>query len=896
MAIIGASTRQESVGHAVFKNAIDNGYKGKVFPVNIKGETLLGQQVYPSIGSLPQKVDLAVIVVKAPVVPQIVKECGEAGVGGLVIISAGFKEAGNAGERMVDEILAYSQKYGMRIVGPNCLGFINPTLGVNVTFANHMALNGKIAFISQSGAICSSILDWAKEQNVGFSHFVSIGSMIDIGFADMIDYFGMDPSTSSILIYMESITNARRFMSAARAFSRAKPIVILKSGRSEQGTAAAMSHTGSLAGNDAAFDAAFKRAGCIRVDTISQLFDCAQSLSMQPRPKGNRLAIVTNAGGPGVLATDYLISRGGQLAELSDEAISKVSKALSPYWSHGNPVDVLGDASPEQYHAAIQACLECKHVDGVLTVLTAQSMTDAVGTAECLARLGKASHGKPLLACWMGESDVREARSILEKNKIPEYRFPENAVDVFLNMYQYTRNLELLYETPPEAPAEFHPRRDIAWHAIRTALMEGRKYMLENESKGVLACYELPVGEVKVAKTAKEAVKFAKLIGYPIVMKIVSPDALHKTDVDGVRLSISSANEAEAAFNEIIASVKKYKPDATIVGVLVEKMLKKRYELLLGAKKDPIFGPIILFGHGGIAVEVNKDTNTGLPPLNMALAKRIIQGTRIYKQLKGFRGTPSVDLDDLAFQLQKFAYIMMDFPEVSGIDVNPYLVDETGGVIVDARILLEDYRPRPKGNPYQHLVISPYPEKYVKLIHIQDYRPVLLRPIRPEDEPMEAAMFAGLSDQSVCLRFLGYRPRVTHDFLSRLTHIDYDREMAIIAEIQDVDSGQKEMAGVVRIIADCWGDKAEFAIIVADKFQGQSLGSRMVDYSLEVARDKGIRIVHAFTLRDNTCMIQMLKNRGFSLTLEEDAFCAELDLEHAMPFATQLPFQPMTNY
>ena len=528
---------------------------------------------------------------------------------------------------------------------------------------------------------------------------------------------------------------------------------------------------------------------------------------------------MTNAGGPGVLCTDYLTTCGGQLAELPDSAIARINEALSPYWSHANPVDVLGDATSKQYRAAIEACLASQNVDGVLVVLTVQTITDAAGTARELVEIGSKSHNKPILACFMGEADVREARKVLEKGKIPNYLFPEDAVDVFLHMWQYSRNLDLLYETPLEAPTTVFPRRDAAWHIIRTALLEGRKYLLENEAKEVLSCYELPVGKVKVATSAHEAADSSAQIGYPVVMKIVSPDALHKTDVNGVRLGISNRVEAEQAYTQIVDSVKKLKPEAHIVGVLVEKMLEKRYELFLGAKKDPIFGPMILFGQGGVEVEVVKDICGGLPPLNIALAKRIIEGTRIYNQLKGFRGIPGIDLNDLAFELQKFAYIVMDFPEVSEIDVNPYLVDERGGVIVDARILLEDYHPRVKGKPYQHLVISPYPKKYVTRAQCKDGREVLLRPIRPEDEPLEAEMFAGLSDQSLYFRFLGYKPQVTHEFLSRLNHIDYDREMAIIAE--EKEGGRMKMVGVVRIITDAWGEDAEFAILIADNWQGQ---------------------------------------------------------------------------
>ncbi len=891
IALIGASTKENSVGNSILKNLIDAEFKGELYPVNPKAKEVLGLPAFDSIKNTPGPVDLAVIVLPSKFVPKVVEECGESGVGGLLIISAGFKEAGEEGEKMVEQVLATSRRYGMRIVGPNCLGIINPKLGMNATFANRMALPGNIAFISQSGALCSSILDWACEQNVGFSHFVSIGSMIDIGFAELIDYFGSDHETSSILVYMESLTEARKFMSAARAFARSKPIIILKAGKSQDGGKAAMSHTGTLAGNDAAFDAAFQRAGCIRVETISQLFNCAQALAMQPRPQGNRLAIVTNAGGPGVLATDYLTTRGGELAPLSEETMAKLNEALPPTWSHGNPVDVIGDATATEYRKALEACLADENVDGVLTILTTQTVTDPEGTAKALVELGKKTR-KPVLAAWMGERDVWEAREILEKGKIPNYRYPESAVDVFLQMWQYTRNLELLYETPPEAPKRFVPQRDAAWHIIRTALTEKRDYLLENEAKELLGCYDMPVGGNMVAKTTQEAGEFAEKTGFPVVLKIISPDALHKTDVGGVKLNISSKAEAEAAFDEIIASLKKHKPNARIQGVLIEKMVKKRFELLIGAMRDPIFGPLIVFGQGGVAVEVIRDTNFGLPPLNIALARHLIRGTRIYQLLKGFRGIPGVDLDDLAFQLVKFAYILMDFPEIREMDINPYFCDETGGVVLDARILLDQYQPRRKGHPYQHLVISPYPEKYAKRIPLNDGREVLLRPIRPEDEPIEAEMLKTLSDQSLYFRFFGYVPKVTHEFLTRMTHIDYDREMALIALLEEGD--KKQMIGVVRIISDAWGESAEFAILVADPWQGMGLGSRMTDYMLEIARDKGIKKIYASVLRANSNMIRMFKDRGFDLKSEDEGiYSAELDLEHAIPFSTELPFQPV---
>ncbi len=891
IACIGASDRVDSVGYAVMHNLLTGGFEGKVFPVNPSHKTIQGVTAYKSVKKLPERPDLAIIVTPAATVPRIVQECGEIGVGGLLIISAGFKEAGEEGMKMLEQITETSRAYGMRIIGPNCLGFINPTLGINASFATKMPNKGNIAFISQSGALCTSILDWSLDQSVGFSHFVSIGSMVDVGFAELIDYFGTDNSTSSILIYMETLKDARKFMSAARAFARSKPIIILKAGKSQEGGKATLSHTGSVAGNDAVFDAAFQRAGIIRVETIAELFHSAQALALQPRPQGNRLAIVTNAGGPGVLATDYLTIRGGKLAPLTEATMQTLNDFLPPSWSHNNPVDVLGDASAETYRKALEACLGDETVDGVLTILTTQAVTSPTEVAQEVVKAAQNTR-KPVLAVWMGESDVAEGREVLEAGKIPNYRYPESAVNVFLKMWNYSRNLELLYETPEEAPQQFSPRKDSAWRIIRSALAQGRKQLAEDEAKDLLSCYNIPVSPNKVATNAEEASEFAAAIGFPVAMKIVSPEALHKTEVGGVRLNVASREEASATYHAIVESVRSHVPNANIVGVLIERMVKKPFELLIGAKKDPIFGPAIAFGRGGVAVEVFKDTQLGLPPLNMRLARRIIEGTQIYPLLKGYRNQPGVDMEDLAFVLTKFSHLLTDFPEISEVDINPYAADEHSGVALDARVLLDEYRPRRKGHPHDHLVISPYPGKYSKRITLKNGVEAMLRPIRPEDEPMETRMIENLSTETLYFRFFGYVPRVNHDFLTRFTHIDYDREMAIVAEIED--QGQKKMIGVVRIIADAWGESAEYAIVVADAWQGLELGSNMTDYILEVARDKGIQKVYASMLATNKRMIHMFEKRGFKISREDfETYRAELDLDQAIPFAAELPFMPL---
>lgn len=879
IAAIGASNREGTVGYALMENLLNGGFEGKVFPVNLKHREVQGVESFKHVGDIPEKVDLAIIATPSKTVPGIVEECGKAGVGGLLIISAGFKEAGEEGQKMYDEILRLSHQYGMRVVGPNCLGFINPTLGVNASFASRNALKGNIAFISQSGALCTSILDWSAEQNVGFSHFVSIGSMLDVGFADLIDYFGMDPHTSCILIYMESLKDARKFMSAARAFARSKPVIVLKAGKSDEGGAAAASHTGSLTGNDAVFDTAFRRAGIIRVDTIGQLFDCAQSLAMQPRPQGNRLAIVTNAGGPGVLATDYLIGGGGKLSKLSAKTMKKLNEFLPAAWSHGNPVDVLGDASAETYRKTAEIILQDENVDGLLAILTTQAVTDPTEAAKELVKVAKKTN-KTLLASWMGEKDVYEARDILEAGKVPNYRYPESAVDVFLKMYGYSSNLEMLTETPPGIPHEFNPKRDAARELINLVLKDGRTQLTESEAKSLMKCYRIPVGQYRVASTVEEAKAFAQVIGYPVVMKIASPDIGHKTDVGGVKVGIQNAEDLEKTFNDMLARVKKLRPDAEIDGILIETMVKKDFELLIGANKDPIFGPVIVFGQGGVGVEVFKDTQMGLPPLNMALAKRIVEGTRIFPMLEGYRGMAGVNLRELEYTLIKFAYLVMDFPEIQEIDINPYVMDEQGGMILDAHIVLDSKMKKRKGHPYDHLVISPYPEEYVKTIFLRNGQEVVLRPIRPEDEPLESKMLDYLSSQTMYYRFLGYIPKITHDFLTRFTQIDYDREMAIIAEIQDETDGERKMIGVVRIVSDAWGENAEFAIVVADPWQRKGLGRIMSDFILEIAEEKGINKIYANVLATNKGMLRLFEKLNFTTRKEDyESYYAELNLQ-----------------
>ena len=861
IAVIGASNKEGSVGFSLMENLLNRSFKGRLFPVNLKHKKVQGLDCYKSVKKIKEPIDLAVIATPAKTVVAVLKECAEVGIDGVVILSAGFKEAGEKGNELYQQILQTAKQHRIRIIGPNCVGFINPELGVNASFLSRMALPGRIALISQSGALCASILDWAIDQNVGFSNFVSVGSMIDVDFADLIDYFGTDPHTSCILIYMESLTNARKFMSAARAFSWSKPIIVLKAGKSGEGAKAALSHTGSLAGNDAVFNAAFRRAGIIRVDTIAQLFHCAQALAMQPRPRGKRLTIVTNAGGPGVLATDYLIQNGGEIAQLSNNTLQRLNKFLPVHWSRNNPVDVLGDANAETYKEAVRVCLLDENTDAVLVIFTTQGVTDPTEAAESLATLAK-NNSKTIFACWMGEQDVQSGRDLLETVNIPHYRYPESAVDVFLKMYDYVHNLELLQETPPAEPVRFQPDKTNASLLIQHIRKAGRNQFMEFEAKQLLGMYAIPTAPGQVVNSVSEADEVATKLGFPVVMKIVSADIGHKTEVDGVRFNIKNAEEVMEVYTTIMESVKKHCPDASLQGILVEKMIDKRYELLIGAKKDPVFGPVIVFGMGGVLVELWKDTNMGLPPLNMAIAKRIIEKTKVFQLLKGYRGMPEVDIEAIQFLLVKFSYLVMDFPEIKEIDINPFTVDETGGFALDAHIVLDGTVPLEKESPYKHLVISPYPGKYQKKIQMNNGTEVLLRPIRPEDEPLEAEMFEYLSQQSIHYRFMGGVKHVNHELLVRFTQIDYDREMAIIAEVNTPEG--KKMVGVARIICDAWKETAEFAIVVADPWQGCGLGSQMTDYILQIAKEMGIRKIEAYVLSSNQIMLGIFKKLHFS--------------------------------
>ncbi len=871
VAIIGASDAEGSVGFAIVKNFTSLGYSGKVFFVNIRKPEILGVKTYPSVIDIPETVDLAMIATPAKTVPEVIEECGKAQVKGVIIVSAGFKETGPEGKALEEKIQQIAKKYGIRVVGPNCIGVIRPRNSLNATFVDKMPKPGNVAFISQSGALGSAILDWAIHENIGFSNFVSVGSMIDVDFGDLIDYFGTDPKTKSILMYVEGITQARKFMSAARHFARTKPIIVVKSGKFSESAKAAASHTGSLSGEDDIYDAAFKRAGVVRVEEIADLFNAAEVLGTQPLPKGKRLAIITNAGGPGVMATDALIARGGELAMLSQKTMDVLNGLLPPFWSHGNPIDVLGDAKVERYRAAVEACLNDENIDGILIVFTQQAVSEAVEIANGIVELvrNKAYQNKTILTSFMGFGAVQEANSILNANNIPTYSTPEQAIKTYMYMYNYQRNVELLYETPEELPVYASPPKRPIMVILRNAALENREVLTEYEAKNVLKYYNFPVLKTAVANNVDEAVAYAKQMGFPVVLKILSPQIVHKSDAGGVILNVHSATEVRQAFETLIQRATAYNPDVQIIGVTVQPMVEKKgYEVIIGGKTDPLFGPVILFGMGGVGVELFKDYSIGLPPLNTTLILRMMEETKIYRQLKGYRQAPPVNIKRLEETMLLFSQLLVDYPQIKEIDINPLLINEKEACILDARIVIEKDKVCKKFEPHEHLVISPYPKKYELLWTLKNGQEVLLRPIKPEDEPLWLEMFQSFSEEAIRYRFFQLIKDTPHEVRVRYCNIDYDREIAIVAEI--LEAGKKKLLGVSRLSIEPDGKSGEIAFIISDYWQGLGLGTKMVDYTLDIAKEMGVENVYAIMLPDNYRALSLTKKMGFYLEYLSD--------------------------
>ncbi|PLZ15362.1 acetyl CoA synthetase subunit alpha [Fischerella thermalis WC114] len=887
IAVIGASQREGSVGRTVLWNLISHPFGGTVFPVNPKHHSVLGIKTYPNIAAVPEPVDLAIVITPASTVPGVIGECVDAGVKGAIVLSAGFKEIGTTGAELEQQVLQQVRRGKMRLIGPNCLGVMNPHTGLNATFAHGMALPGKVGFISQSGALCTAILDWSFRENVGFSAFISIGSMLDVGWGDLIYYLGDDPHTESIVIYMESIGDARSFLSAAREVALTKPIIVIKAGRTAAAAKAAASHTGALAGSDAVFDAALRRCGVLRVKSISELFDMAEVLAKQPRPKGPRLTIVTNAGGPGVLATDALITDGGELAELSPETYAALNELLPPQWSHNNPIDILGDADPMRYAKALEIVAKDPNSDGLLVILTPQAMTDPTQSAykvKSLARIGK-----PILASWMGDADVEAGAEILNQASIPTFPFPDTAAHVFNYMWRYNYNLRALYETPVLPEGVDTSDRTIAKTIIQTARETGRTLLTEVESKQILAAYGIPTVTTQVATSAAEAVRLAEEIGYPVVLKVYSKTITHKTDVDGVHLNLRDAKAVREAYDAIALSVSTKVGANHFAGVTVQPMinLKNSYELILGSSIDAQFGPVLLFGTGGQLVEVFQDRALGLPPLNTTLARRMMEQTRIYKALQGVRGRKAVNLEALEQLLVRFSQVVVEQRLIKEIDINPLLVkaegiDENSLVALDARIVLHDLDITEAQLP--KLAIRPYPTQYVSSWTTRNGMQVTIRPIRPEDEPLMIKLHHTLSEESVFFRYfhlIKLSQRIAHERLTRLCFIDYDREMALVVDYENPETGEHEVLAVGRLSKLHGTSEAEFAILVSDRYQCQGLGTELLKRLLEVGRDEQLRLISAEILTENSAMQRVCEKLGFRIYPTVDASVVRAEIKVA---------------
>ncbi|MBI4917185.1 MAG: bifunctional acetate--CoA ligase family protein/GNAT family N-acetyltransferase [Acidobacteria bacterium] len=868
IALIGVSVNPNSVGGKVLSNLVTGGFRGVVYPVNAESEAVMGIPCFPDLGSLPKTPDLGVICAPAGQAPGLVRACGEAGIHGVIIMSAGFKETGEEGQALEDQVRAEAARFpDMRILGPNCLGIIIPSLRLNCSFGGGMPKAGSIAFISQSGALCTSVLDWAIEGKIGFSAFVSIGNGLDVDFGDLIDYLGEDDGTQAIILYIESISRARKFMTAARAFARSKPILAFKAGRFPESAQAAASHTGAMASEDAVYDAAFHRTGITRVDDIGEIFDCAELLGRGKVPLGPRLGILTNAGGPGVIATDALIAAKGTLARLADDTREALDGVLPPAWSHGNPVDVLGDANSKRIEKAAQIVVADKNVDALLVILTPQAMTNPTAAARVIGALQQTT-SKPILAAWLGGQSMREGAKILTESGVAAYRTPEQAVRAFMTLVAYARNLATLYETPKDVPLDFEMDREVHRSEFLKKVAGAGPVLSEALSKELVETYGIPTTRPVAAGSAEEAVRTAQEIGFPVALKILSADITHKTDVGGVALNVRSEAGVKAAYDAMMAAVAERSPAARIDGVNVQRMVDGRdgVELILGIKRDAVFGTVMMAGMGGVGAELLGDRVLGFPPLNERLARLMLEPLKIWPMLNGYRGRPPVNIPWLVEVMIRLSYLAADYPEISELDINPLLVTPEDVIALDARVVLDTALLGRGFESYAHLALRPYPERYIRRVTLSNGTPVTFRPIKPEDEPLWLEMLGSCSKETIYSRFRYFFHWASHEVATRFCYIDYDREIAIVAELEE--EGRTKLIGVGRLIADPDRETVEYAVLITDAWQGKAVGSMLTDYCLEIAEHWGIKRVVAQTTTDNRPMIAVFEKRGFSIRID----------------------------
>jgi acetyltransferase len=880
VAVVGASPRPGSLGAAVLGNLLEAGFAGEIGIVNPRYGEIAGKPVVPSIDRLPFVPDLVVITAPANAIPALVKEAGQVGAAGCIIISAGL---GHGEGSLAAEVERVARAHHIRLIGPNCLGAIMPRAKLNASFSARMPLPGDLALISQSGAIAAAMIDWGGQRSVGFSGIVSVGDQLDVDLADLLDYFALDISTRAILMYVESIGDARKFMSAARAAARVKPVVVVKAGRKAQGAKAAATHTGALAGADAVYDAAFRRAGLVRVFDLRELFDCAETLGRKMPLSGRRLAILTNGGGIGVLAVDRLVELGGTAAALGDTAREALDRALPATWSGSNPVDIIGDADSARYTAALEALLADEANDAVLVMNVQTAVAPAADIAATVAKVvaadrRKRSTPKTVLAAWVG-TDASVTRTFSEAS-IPNFPTEDDAVRGFMHMVRYREARDALMETPPSIPTDFVPDTARARSIVDDAVTEGRTWLDPVEVHAVLSAYGIPAVPLAVAATPEQARKRATQFlakSQAVTIKILSRDIVHKSDVGGVRLNLASADAVEAAAGKMLDGVKVARPDARIDGLVVQPMITRPHarELIAGIADDPTFGPVIVFGRGGTAVEVIDDKALALPPLDLRLARDLIGRTRVSRILRQYRSIPAAALDDVALALVRLAQMSADLPEVKELDINPLIADETGVLALDARIAVTKATAASAGPGRTRLAIRPYPVEWSKTLELGGGLRVAVRPIRPEDEPALVAFLQKITKEDLRLRFFAPMKEFTHPFVARLTQIDYARAMAFVA----IDTSTGGIVGVVRMHSDSAYESAEYAILVRSDLKGRGLGWAMMQLLIDYARSEGLQKLTGQVLRCNAKMLEMCRGLGFSVGADPvDADLCEVSL------------------
>lgn len=878
IAVFGASERPESVGGNAFQNLLKAGFKGDIYPINPKHDKVQNQVCYPNIESVPKTPDLAVIATPAKTIPAIIQACGERGVANAVILSSGFED--KAGKVLQQKMTSIAKNYGMRLIGPNCLGILRPEIGLNATFSKNQAIAGNLALVSQSGAICTAVLDWAEANGVGFSQVISTGDAADIDFGEILDFLALDPQTKNILLYIEGIANSRQFMSGLKAAARMKPVILLKSGRMPEGSKAAVSHTGALVGGDDVFSAAIERSGAVRAQSIAQLFAAAKSLSHNIQIKNKRLAILTNGGGPGVMATDRAAELGVKMPDMSEQAMQKLNAFLPQHWSHGNPIDILGDATGERYVKALEVLQHDDQFDGTLILLTPQAMSDPSGIAQAIIDYNKTTkNSKPIFTAWLGESLVAEARTLFSKAKIPTFRTPEAAVEAFSFISTYHQNQALLMQSPAAADQCCKPS-DVsgAQAIIESVLNEHRTILSSTETRAIMHAFGIPITPAIEVNSPSQAMVAAESLGFPVSLKINSPDLTHKSDVGGVKLNLSTVQEVRNEYSKMVERIQLEQPQAKIHGVTVEPMFKRPHvrELLIGVTRDPVFGPAITFGSGGTSVEVINDNAIALPPLNEFLAHKMIKQTKVAKMLKAFRGLPEVDHAAIVSVLLRISDMVAQLPEIIELDINPLFSDENGVMAVDARISVK--APPVNHKPYQHMAIHPYPSELIKAHETHSGLAITLRPIRPEDAELEMDFVSNLSERSRYLRFMNSLQTLSPQMLSRFTQIDYDREMAFIATTEN-KQGKTIEIGVTRYTTNPDGKSCEMAIVVRDDYQHQGVASSLLASLIQHAKSKGLQKMMGEVLSENGSMIELVKQHNFVVkNMMDDPTVVEIEL------------------